>query len=621
MSGSQQRSPKRQKISRSLNLNNMLPIPREMLLSSVPVPKAPGVDLIGEELIIQPPVEAEDMDDGVPSTPLPPSSNPTVSTITGSSRDSSAVKALFHQCTEHSMHASSSPTADRLGAPKLTAVAAADTTVVVVEIGDAETTVHGAGTDHDSVTEVRAALPVATHPDEAALKAAALDDALAAAEAEQGTNDILLSMEEPTNPLVGTIRGFDPTDIRVSNSTPKKKRKKVQKLLRFPLDGEDEDEDGNQSQDPVMIQSSVSPGREHRSAEAIPSKLVDVEFIRDLVSSPLKVDQPMSPQTIAKKTVAADSFYSRPGALFQPPSSPLAGSPPTTHITDAISDRATQTSKPHLNGVPTVLEKQEKDQIFRSRRSSENSSDGFEFVSYHEASCGIVQDIAVKIEDRGMSVEGPPYKAFETVSVPPAEDAEHILGAMSDDLSNDSSSNFRQNITLQLANFSQQEIDAILSTVKAFTKRRRSNRSSEGNEAGHTRQISHSTSSAEPIPAAEPRLNIPQQDEAVSINGRKRKAEHMARSVSGPVGLEKKNASANSLLHLRRTSDIRPKSESSTSPAPPLLTRSLLSSSLRASRSSQQSVEARQGIAERMEGISAMLESRGLTRRQGIDLW
>ncbi|KAK9899210.1 hypothetical protein P389DRAFT_209202 [Cystobasidium minutum MCA 4210] len=635
LNGSQQRSPKRLKLSRSLNLNNMLPIPLEVLLSSMPAPKTPQSDLIGEELVIPPtahdasqaaaadlPGRTEDLQDVLPSTPPPPptSANSARTLVTVTSVPSTAVRQLSVKHT--SVQITSSPTANRAYAPT---VGLGNITYGQENNENNENTVYTNNEANQILKLPDATDGEALHTSEAALRAAALDDAIAAAEAEVAEIGPMPELDLPAIVQTeGTVSSQQATRTHIGTSTPTKKSKKAVKLPRYPLDGEEEEKEAVPPTQ-LQLESSVSPDKQHgHTAEPAPSKLVDVDFFRDLASSPAAKQKSLSPHALEREAVKAGSFYGRNKPLFNPASSPPPGSAEPANMTAEIETPVEVV----MSGSDNVLLASSEEAKYDDKKSastrpppSEASSDGFEFVSFHEGPG--TPFVPVKVEDRGLA--GADIADAGAADPSPMDFA---CAPVSDTSTSSDTSAMSQsaNLTLQLENVSQQEIDGLLKTVKAFTKRARSCSSAESRgrsllgQSARSELVTRTASnvqskvdhSATKASTAQPILITGSDSTLANLSKAKR-------SVSGPVrarpSADDLDTSMSMSMKRRRISDFQERSTHSTSP------HSLLSNGLRASRSSQQSVEARKAIAERMEGIKSMLESRGLTRRQGIDLW
>lgn len=586
-------------MSQVLNLNNMIPIPPELLAcmtsdsdaksssvsTSTSLHEAAVPDKVPAPVIVSSSPQAV-----LPSTPPPPPSSNSTATITTSVKTDRPI--------------SSSP--------------------------DQQARVHASSV---GMNGIRSSLgPVATLSTTPRPAAHGPIGGLAATGAQTSLEDHTNQEEKTNEGPSAAKKGRDlATESQPITSTPARKRKKIEKLPRFPLESDDNVEEEHMN---GQISAHFVPSPEHQhylQPDPYPSSLVQATFINDTASSPEKNGNAESSNNADDTVVAAPSFYGTRTSLFRPPSPALNKELLADYETEtALGTRAGALN--HSNVHSNINGEHKR----TASVASSTSGDGFEFIS-------------VQTEARDAS---PPRIKSEEM-LPSFDDHAHTLeyansvrdffawspeGEASVSKETSTSAPLPE-ITLQLARFTQQEVRGLLDQVKSFTRENRSkdrDRSTSPSGLMHANATPSVQQPLTSVPSSDPKTRQSATSAGTSTSRRQSTLRSLALQRSLPLDASRKPTRSTSgtprqQIIISSSPKVEPVTESRRSNktnSSGIRSGAGLSASTGSASGasppkspSQDVANARKSIAGTTETIKSELESKGLTRRQSIDLW
>lgn len=405
---------------------------------------------------------------------------------------------------------------------------------------------------------------------------------------------------------------------QTSTSNPAKRKKKAEPLPRFALDSPDEED---------LNDIVATPLKDH--SESRVSMLVDVDFIKNVASSPQNGAVGATSAQTEMPVLASRSFYGVSKRLFRSQSPPVHSAP-----SDAPARQEQSPNGARPRKMARVFGDQDRNSVRSGSSFSGESSDGFEFVSFAQDFSENTSRVDVKL------------KAVDTPVLVTLKDNEPTLldiSSHAERLSNNEqpapasrSTSAEATSAFQLKTISQQDLDALLSRLNTSLRKKArstsivSSRSAQVNSAttrsSPSKATAHTESDRPPVVKYRKIPSI-EQKPAVAPPSPKHKA--LKKRDVLPRRASLKGQANSAATHLLPSSSSSPvigsvilsdhasaSRKARVSDVVKPLSRSLSGSA----RTGQQS-EARQAIAAIMGDIKMYLESKGLTRRQSIDLW
>lgn len=590
--------------------------------TSVQDPQAPASklsgereDLVEEEILLEGTGGAEEDQAILPSTPPPPSSSQSTSTT------------VTFTTVKVTPQAHTGPVEEP--PPSLTKVVTANSTGLPAD---------GESTTRD--VEIEGALPSGVQV------SGVLESRKTASD-----KDLVISQdsEDVSQRIFASKHISDDTDLQVLASTPTQRKRKVDPLPRFPLDSQDSSAefmtaplDSQRSgaakiDDPLQSPrskmetsfqaSSVSPQQPQNKIRPITSMLVGADFLKDPASSPQVVSAHVPYNEPDVTTLAATSFYGPSKPLFREAWSPPQDNAPDRTATrdPADSIQLQETQDPNPSARRLFFEHEEGETGSSVASVSGASSDGFEFVSFRQGQSEDMLLLPIKQEDNAT-----PILEMATSNLVVAQ---HVESSAKEAMqATSSSSSTSPDLPVppfmwQLRDFSRHDVEVLLRQVQGLTSKTRSP-ASFGTERPFTRSKSSTSSSS--TAALRPGRNGSYATVLRDMLGNTKtngfdKFPNRPKERQAEAGLrvESKRSKVpdgiSYLSHRQPTSQAvaRPDeaSDSAELPTAPV------SASRRYPSTTIEQKDARKAIAVIMTDIKERLETKGLTRRQGIDLW